>query len=98
MSTPPPGQAVYGMAVAAELTGLHPQTLRGYEASRLLEPARTEGGTRRYSANDLARVQRITALLASGLNLAGVRRVLELEEETARLRTELEGYRAGSGR
>ena len=98
MSTPLPGQAVYGMAVAAELTGLHPQTLRGYEASRLLEPARTEGGTRRYSANDLARVQRITALLASGLNLAGVRRVLELEEETARLRAELEGYRAGSGR
>ena len=98
MSTPHPDRAVYGMAVAAELTGLHPQTLRGYEASRLLEPARTEGGTRRYSANDLARVQRITALLASGLNLAGVRRVLELEEETARLRAELEGYRAGSRR
>ena len=93
MSTPHPDQAVYGMSVAAELTGLHPQTLRGYEASDLISPTRTQGGTRRYSPNDVARVQRITALMACGLNLAGVKRVLELEEETARLRAELEDLR-----
>ena len=93
---PGPDRAVYGMAVAAELTGLHPQPLRGYEAADLIEPARTDGGTRRYSANDLARIERITALLASGLNIVGVKRVMELEEETARLRAEVEGLRAGS--
>jgi DNA-binding transcriptional MerR regulator len=94
---PTPDRAVYGIAVVSELTGLHPQTLRGYEANDLVAPARTEGGTRRYSANDVAHVQRITALLAAGLNLAGVKRVLELEEETTRLRTELAKLRARTG-
>ena len=94
---PHPDRAVYGMAVAAELTGLHPQTLRGYEASQLIEPARTEGGTRRYSANDVARIRRITTMLAAGLNIAGVKRVMELEDETARLRAELEALRAELG-
>jgi MerR family transcriptional regulator/heat shock protein HspR len=94
---PTPDRAVYGIAVVSELTGLHPQTLRGYEANDLVAPARTEGGTRRYSANDVAHVQRITALLAAGLNLAGVKRVLELEEETRRLRTELAKLRARTG-
>ena len=94
---PAPDRAVYGIAVAAELTGLHPQTLRAYEASQLLTPARTDGGTRRYSANDVAHVQRITALLGSGLNVVGVKRVLELEAETAQLRAEIEALRdAGS--
>ena len=86
---PHPDHAVYGIGTVAELTGLHPQTLRAYEASDLLEPARTEGGTRRYSANDVARIQRITTMFATGLNVAGVKRVLELEEETERLRAEL---------
>jgi DNA-binding transcriptional MerR regulator len=91
---PGPDRAVYGIAVAAELTGLHPQTLRGYEANELLAPARTDGGTRRYSANDVAHVQRITALLESGLNVAGVKRVLELEAETAALRAQIDALRA----
>ena len=94
--SPAPDLAVYGIGVAAELTGLHPQTLRSYEANQLLAPARTEGGTRRYSANDVAQIRRITALLASGLNPAGVRRVLELEAETAQLRAELAGLREDS--
>jgi MerR family transcriptional regulator, heat shock protein HspR len=92
-TSPAPDRGVYGMAVAAELTGLHPQTLRSYEANELVDPARTEGGTRRYSANDITQIQRITGLLAAGLNVAGVKRVLELEEETTRLRAEMEKLR-----
>lgn len=83
-------RALYGISVAAELTGVNPQTLRGYEAKGLLQPYRTEGGTRRYSGHDLTRVKRITALLASGLNLAGVEHVLALEAETDRLRNEID--------
>jgi DNA-binding transcriptional MerR regulator len=85
---------VYGIAVAAELTGVNPPMLRAYESKGLLQPARTAGGTRRYSRADLDQVKRITTLLASGLNLAGVAQVLELEAETARLRTEIEALRA----
>lgn len=83
-------RALYGISVAAELTGVNPQTLRSYEAKGLLEPYRTEGGTRRYSGHDLTRVKRITTLLAAGLNLAGVEHVLALEAETDRLRSEIE--------
>jgi len=86
-------RGLFGMSVAAELTGVHPQTLRGYEAKGLLEPQRTEGGTRRYSRQDLARVEKITVLLAAGLNLSGVLRVLELEAETADLRAEVDRLR-----
>jgi DNA-binding transcriptional MerR regulator len=79
-------RGVYGISVAAELVGMGVQTLRLYEARGLLEPERTQGGTRRYSANDLTRLRRIGDLLAAGLNLAGIGMVLELEAENAQLR------------
>ena len=83
-------QAVYVISVAAELAGMHPQTLRIYERKGLLEPARTAGGNRRYSDEDIERLRRISDLAAEGMNLAGIRRVMELEEEVLRLRAELE--------
>jgi MerR family transcriptional regulator/heat shock protein HspR len=83
-------RAVDVISVAAELAGVHPQTLRIYERKGLLDPARTGGGSRRYSEADIARLQRIQELTTEGLNLAGVKRVLELEEEARRLRGELE--------
>ena len=86
---PTSDQAVYGISVAAELADVAPQTLRVYEAKGLLEPSRTSGGTRRYSDDNLNRVRRIAELLAAGLNLAGVKLVLEMELENQRLRTEL---------
>lgn len=82
-------QAVYGISVAAELMNLAPQTLRVYEARGLIEPSRTSGGTRRYSEDDLGRIQRISELLSAGLNLAGIKLVLEMEVENQRLRSEL---------
>jgi MerR family transcriptional regulator/heat shock protein HspR len=84
-----PDRAVYGISVAAELTGVQPQALRDYEAKGLLDPSRTAGGTRRYSDLDVERVTRITNLLDAGLNLAGVRKVLQLEAEAKRLRAEI---------
>ncbi len=89
-----PTQGVYGISVAADLVGLDPQSLRLYERRGLLEPARSDGGTRRYSSDDLARLERIGYLLAAGLNLAGIAKVLELETENARLRAELERTQA----
>ena len=89
-------RAVYVISVAAELTGVHPQTLRIYERKGLLDPSRTSGGSRRFSDADLARLRRIQQLTATGLNLEGVRRVLELENELARLRAELDETRAQS--
>jgi MerR family transcriptional regulator/heat shock protein HspR len=80
---------VYVISVAAELTGMHPQTLRIYERKGLLDPSRTSGGSRRFSESDLARLRHIQELTSTGLNLEGVRRVLELEAELQRLRTEL---------
>ena len=74
---------------AAELAGVHPQTLRIYERKGLLDPARTVGGSRRYSDWDIARLRRIQDLTTAGLNLEGVRRVMELEAEVANLRAEL---------
>ncbi|CAO5173019.1 MerR family transcriptional regulator, heat shock protein HspR [Frankia sp. AiPs1] len=85
-----PAQGVYGISVAADLVGMDPQSLRLYERRGLLEPARTDGGTRRYSSDDLARLERIGYLLAAGLNLAGIAMVLELETENARLRAALD--------
>jgi len=83
---------VYGISVAAELVGTGAQNLRAYEAHGLLEPTRTEGGTRRYSPNDLDRLRRIGELLKAGLNLAGIAMVLDLQDENNRLRaTEREG-------
>jgi MerR family transcriptional regulator/heat shock protein HspR len=84
--TPAPHHAVYGISVAAELVGMGVQKLRLYEARGLLEPHRTEGGTRRYSADDLERLRRIGDLLEAGLNLAGVGMVLDLEAQNRRLR------------
>jgi MerR family transcriptional regulator/heat shock protein HspR len=82
---------VYIISVAAELVGVHPQTLRTYERKGLLTPKRTSGGTRRYSERDVARVQLIQQLTqAEGVNLAGVLRILELEDEVDRLQRRLE--------
>lgn len=81
---------VYVISVAAELAGVHPQTLRVYERRGLLDPSRTTGGSRRFSERDLERLRRIQELTAEGLNLEGVRRVLELEAEVARLRADVD--------
>ena len=81
--------AVYVISVAAELAGVHPQTLRIYERKGLLGPARTLGGSRRYSDKDIALLRRIQELTSGGLNLEGVKRVIELEREVARLQQEL---------
>ena len=89
-------QAVYVISVAAELAGVHPQTLRIYERKGLLEPGRTQGGSRRYSEADIALLRRIQDLTNEGLNLAGVKRVLELEAELARRQAELDELRARS--
>ncbi len=78
-------QAVYVISIAAELAGVHPQTLRIYERKGLLRPARTAGGSRRYSQADVDTLIRIQQLTDDGLNLAGVQRVIELEDEIARL-------------
>ena len=82
-------RGVYVISVAAELAGVHPQTLRIYERRGLLDPARTGGGSRRYSQRDIERLRRIHELTAVGLNLAGVKAVMELEEEVTRLRRQL---------
>jgi MerR family transcriptional regulator/heat shock protein HspR len=87
-------RAVYVISVAAELTGMHPQTLRIYERKGLLDPSRTSGGSRRFSDSDLARLRHIQELTATGLNLEGVRRVLELEAEVRHLEAELNNVRA----
>jgi MerR family transcriptional regulator, heat shock protein HspR len=81
----------YMISVAAELVGMHPQTLRIYETKGLVRPGRTPGGTRLYSEHDLERlrlIQRLTTEL--GLNLAGVARVIALEDELARMRARLD--------
>ncbi|MEW1953168.1 MerR family transcriptional regulator [Terrabacter sp. NPDC080008] len=91
MSGPAPAsdQGVYGITVAAQLVGMEVQSLRLYESRGLLKPDRTEGGTRRYSEDDLARLRRIAGLLADGVNLAGIRMLLELQDENHRLRGEI---------
>ena len=91
---PGPDQAVYVISVAAELAGMHPQTLRIYERKGLVDPARTTGGNRRYSEADVAMLLRIAQLTAQGLNLAGVKRVLALEAEVTRLEDELDRARS----
>lgn len=81
----PPDQGVYGISMAAQLAGMGIQRLRLYESRGLLSPDRTAGGTRRYSRDDLGRLQRIDALLRAGLNLAGIAMVLDLQDENQRL-------------
>jgi MerR family transcriptional regulator, heat shock protein HspR len=85
--------AVYVISVAAELAGVHPQTLRIYERRGLVEPARTQGGSRRYSDDDIALLRRIQDLTAEGHNLEGVRRILELEGQVAQLEAQLDELR-----
>ena len=85
--------ALFVISVAAELAGVHPQTLRIYERKGLVDPARTGGGSRRYSEDDIERLRRIQDLTNEGLNLAGVKRVLQLEDEVHRLRQELDQAR-----
>jgi MerR family transcriptional regulator/heat shock protein HspR len=85
--------AVYIISVAAELGGVHPQTLRIYERRGLLHPYRTPGGTRRYSDRDLERLGLIQELTADGVNLEGVRQILELRDEVERLRHQVSRLR-----
>lgn len=78
-------RGVYGTSVAAELSGINEQSLRLYERHGLLTPARSAGGTRRYSADDLVRLQRIRELVNAGVNIAGIARILRLEDRNAAL-------------
>lgn len=97
---PGPDAAVYVISVAAELSGLHPQTLRTYERMGLITPGRTGGGGRRYSHSDIELLRQIASLTSAGIGIEGVRRILELEHQVAALRArneelqaELEGTR-----
>jgi DNA-binding transcriptional MerR regulator len=86
-AAPATDQGVYGISVTSELSGVGPQTLRLYERRGLLSPTRTDGGTRRYSGDDLRRLKRITELVGLGVNLAGIAQILELEGKNSRLQT-----------
>ncbi len=86
-------KAVFVISVAAELSGMHPQTLRIYERKGLIDPFRTPGGTRRYSREDIERLELIQDLTSQGLNLEGVRRVLALQEENRRLKKKVDKLR-----
>jgi MerR family transcriptional regulator/heat shock protein HspR len=96
-SRPDPQRGVYGISVAAELVGMGVQNLRAYEARGLLEPDRTDGGTRRYSADDLDRLRRIGDLLDAGLNLAGISMVLDLENQNSELRAQQAQHEGRAG-
>lgn len=88
--------AVYVISVAAELSGMHPQTLRIYERKGLLQPARTAGGSRRYNDQDVERLLRISELTSEGMNLVGVKRVLDLERRVAQLEAALAKQRSST--
>jgi MerR family transcriptional regulator, heat shock protein HspR len=90
-------QGLFSISVAAELAGLHPQTLRLYEREGLLDPARSAGGTRRYSRNDIARLHQISGLADTGLNVADIRQVLALQEENRQLQAEITRLRRRLG-
>ena len=90
-------RAVYVISVAAELAGVHPQTLRIYERKGLVDPARTSGGSRRYSDHDIEQLRRISELTDEGLNLAGVKKVMALEARIAELEQELAEARRAVG-
>jgi MerR family transcriptional regulator/heat shock protein HspR len=89
MSTHDADSAVYVISVAAQLAGVHPQTLRNYERTGLLDPSRTSGGSRRFSNTDLARLRRIQELTNDGVNLEGVKRILVLEAQLAHAHSQL---------
>lgn len=86
-------RAVFVISVAAELAGMHPQTLRIYERRGLIDPYRTPGGTRRYSQEDIERLQLIQELTSEGLNLEGVRRIIAMQEENRTLKRKLDRLR-----
>lgn len=88
-----PTRGVYAISVAADLVGTGVQNLRVYERRGLLTPQRTDGGTRLYSDDDIARLRRIAELLEGGLNLAGIAMVLDLEADNARLRRSVDRRR-----
>lgn len=81
-------RGVYGISVASELSGIDPQTLRLYERRGLLSPARTDGGTRRYSDDDLECLQRINELVGQGINIAGIAQILHLEHRNTELESD----------
>jgi hypothetical protein len=85
----PDRRAVYIISVAAELAGVHPQTLRIYEQKGLVRPHRTSGNTRRYSEADIDRLRRVQRLTQEGVNLAGAKRIMALEEEIHRMRARI---------
>jgi len=89
VATPGRDRPVFGIAVAAELSGSGPQNLRAYEKAGLVTPARTEGGTRRYSQDDVDRLRRVKELTDAGLNLAGVAMVMDLQDENRDLHDQL---------
>lgn len=93
-TVPAPDAAVYVISVAAELTGLHPQTLRAYERMGLITPGRTGGGGRRYSHSDIELLRLIADLTAAGIGIEGVRRILDLETTVAGLTILNEDLRA----
>jgi MerR family transcriptional regulator, heat shock protein HspR len=82
---PPDRRAVYIISVAAELAGVHPQTLRIYEQRGLVRPRRTSGNSRRYSDEDIERLRRVQELTQAGVSLAGVKRIIQLEDEVEQL-------------
>ena len=90
MDWPDSGRGVFAISVAAELSGLHPQTLRVYEREGLVDPERSAGGTRLYSGSDVEKLRDIAELTNSGINIAGIKRVLELQREVQRLQAEVE--------
>src|SRR5213595_235100 len=95
VTEPGPQQGVYMISVAAELAGMHPQTLRIYEARGLITPKRSAGKTRLYSQEDVDRLRRIQELTSElGMNLAGVEKVFELEEELERMRARMSRLQA----
>jgi MerR family transcriptional regulator, heat shock protein HspR len=96
--TPGPRVPVYVISVAAELTGLHPQTLRQYDRIGLVSPGRTGGGGRRYSLRDIELLREVAELTAVGIGLEGVRRILELENQVAALRARNSELRERLGR
>ena len=101
MPDDPPARAargVYGISVAAELTGIDPQTLRLYERRGLLTPARTDGGTRRYSDDDLDRLQQINDLVAQGINIAGIAQILHLQHRNTELESDNSHLRSENAR
>src|SRR5919112_1326795 len=89
-SGPTDRRGLFGISVVADLVGTGVQNLRAYERRGLVEPSRTSGGTRLYSEADVSRLRRIAELLAGGLNLAGIAMVLDLEDDNARPRAELD--------